>query len=299
MPRDCHPHLGLVCVTHSDECRYRTLTRKRLLSLSADRQEEVLKDLYLANLERLRNALAFCHRQAIRLYRVTSNLFPFSDEPLGEGILRSMGPDLAMIGPMAQKLGIRMLIHPDQFVVLSSDSPQVVETSIRILDRHALAFDLFGLPRSAWSAMILHGGKSNRAEQLVGVIERLAPAIRSRLVLENDEYAYSAAEILSVCQRAGVPMVFDCHHHIIKEKLETYDHPSIGEMIRAARKTWAEPSWQIVHLSNGRESFADPRHSDFIGSFPEAFLRTPWIEVEAKAKEQAIARLRREYPQLA
>lgn len=275
------------------------MTRKRLLTLTPAEQEQVLRQLYQANLGRFHQALTFCAQKAIRLYRVTSNLFPFSDEPLGQRILREMGADLATIGRRAGELSIRVVIHPDQFVVLSSDSPSVVQVSRTILDRHALAFDLCGLERSAWAALILHGGKANRAEQLLGVIARLPEAVRLRLVLENDEYAYGAAEILDICRRAKVPMVFDCHHHVIKEKLDSYDHPSIEQMVRVARSTWPNPAWQIVHLSNGRESFNDPKHSDLIEALPEAYLKVPWIEVEAKGKEQAIARLRQWHPRLA
>jgi len=92
--------------------------------------------------------------------------------------------------------------------VLSSDSPQVVATSIRVLAQHSRVLDLFGLPVSAWTAMTIHGGKSNRADKMVEVIGTLPDNIRNRLVLENDEYAYGATEILDICQRAGVPMVF-------------------------------------------------------------------------------------------
>ena len=55
--------------------------------------------------------------------------------------------------------------------------------------------------------MEIHGGKGDRADALVRVIRGLPDGIRTRLVLENDEYAYSAAEILDVCRRAEVPMV--------------------------------------------------------------------------------------------
>ena len=106
------------------------------------------------------------------------------------------------------------MLHPDQFVVLSSKSRKIAATSRKILDKHALAFDLMGLPRSPWALMNIHGGLGDRTESLVRSIERLPDAVRSRLTLENDEYTYGAAEILDVCHRTGVPFVFDCHHHV-------------------------------------------------------------------------------------
>jgi UV DNA damage endonuclease len=294
--RTVRPQLGLVCMSAGDEVRFRTITRTRYLALSqADRQAK-LEELYLDNLSRLRAALEFCRARRIRLYRAISGLFPMSDEPLGEQILLRMEDDLAAVGKLAQRYGIRVIQHPDQFVVLSSVSDQVVRQSIEILRKHALAFDLLGLPCSAWSAIILHGGKAGRAQQLFEVIPRLPENVRSRLVLENDEYAYSAREILEICHGAGVPMVFDAHHHAIREKLDSYEHPSVAEMTHAARRTWPKGDWQIVHLSNGVNSIADPRHSDLIHTVPSAFANAPWIEVEAKGKEQAIDELRRIWP---
>jgi UV DNA damage endonuclease len=143
--------------------------------------------------------------------------------------------------------------------------------------------------------MQLHGGKSDRAERLVSVIGGLPDQVRSRLALENDEHAYGATEILNVCRAASVPMVFDAHHHVIHERLSSYDDSSVAEMLAAARETWPVPDWQLVHISNGRASFGDPHHSDFITAMPAAYRDAPWIEVEAKLKEQAIERLRAEW----
>lgn len=292
-PPHIGPNLGLVCLSFGPECRYRTITRTRFLALSEADRERTLVELYWDNLSRLHWTLGFCARRDIRLYRVTSALFPMSDEPLGERVMRSMAANLSSVGRRLDRLGIRMVIHPDQFVVLSSDNPKVVETSRRIMEKHALAFDLMGLPQTPWAAMILHGGKAGRAEQLVAEVARLPANVRNRLCLENDEYAYSAAEIHDVCRRAGVPMIFDNLHHAIKDKVESYDHPSFERFIAMARETWQpNPDWQIVHLSNGAESFLDRNHSEHITDVPPAYANVPWIEVEARGKELAIAKLR-------
>ncbi|WP_460203124.1 UV DNA damage repair endonuclease UvsE [Scytonema sp. NUACC21] len=288
------PHLGLVCITFSKEVRYRTITRTRYLELPENQRETALKVIYRENLQRLDFALTFCARHSIKLYRMPSGLFPMSDleDEVGANLLESMSADLAKIGQRAERVGIRMVLHPDQYVVLSSDSPQVVASSRKILDRHARTLDLLGLPRSSWSLMNIHGGKSQRLEQLVRVISELPENIRSRLTLENDENAYSAREILEVCQRAKVPLVFDAHHHICHENLESYDDPSVAEMFYAARETWENPEWQLVHISNGEEGFRDRKHSAFITAMPSVYREAPWIEVEAKHKEEAIANLR-------
>jgi UV DNA damage endonuclease len=293
--RAATPQLGLVCQTSTEEVRFRTITRSRFLALPEEQKAPRLRELYEHNLRRLYGALAYCNAHGIHLYRASCQLFPIDDPPRDE-VLVELAPAMAGFADRARRLGVRVLMHPDQFVVLSSDSPNVVETSVQILSRHARVFDYLGLPRSPWSCLILHGGKGGRSDRLIETIGRLPESARSRLVLENDESAYGAAEILDVCRRAGVPMVFDAHHHLCREKLDSYDHPSIAEFTAAARDTWPRPEWQLVHISNGLGSFCDPRHSDTITTMPEAFEDVPWIEVEAKAKEQAVVALRRMWP---
>lgn len=294
--KEIRPNLGLVCITASEAVRYRTVTRKRLLSLPGGERARILLAVFRANLSVLETALDFCSSRGIKLYRISSGIFPFSDEPKGEAILAGMAPELGRVGERARALGVRLVFHPDPFVVLSSDSPAVRQNSVKILSMHARILDLLGQPRSSWAAVQLHGGKGGRSSALVRSIRELPEEIRSRVVLENDERAYSASEILAVCQKAQVPMVFDAHHHICREKLTSYDHPSVAEMFYAARRTWPDPSWQMVHISNGASFFNDPRHSDRITRMPAVFREAPWIEVEAKRKEEAIEQLMREWP---
>lgn len=293
------PRLGLVCLTRSDAVRYRTITRARYLQLSLSERQRTLHTLYSENIRRLQRALSFCVSHDILLYRVPSGLFPQHDDEVGVQVLETLKPELSGIGQQATLLQIRLVQHPDQYVVLNSDAPQVRRTSSSILQRHARLLDLLNLPRSPWAAITIHGGKAGRAEQLLSMISDLPETVRSRLTLENDERAYGASAILKLCQRAGVPMVFDAHHHVCHEGLTSYEHPSIAEFLLAARQTWPDPAWQLVHLSNGRDSFADPRHSGLIRAIPSAYRNAPWIEVEAKAKERAILRLRAEWPWLA
>ncbi|MBN9420509.1 MAG: UV DNA damage repair endonuclease UvsE [Candidatus Eremiobacteraeota bacterium] len=278
---------GLVCQTFSEEIRFRTITRKRMLSLGEEQQKETIRELYNHNLKKLVQAFAYCRQHEIGLFRISSNLLPFMDHELGHDLMRrEFAPALQAVGEQAADL--RLVIHPDQFTVLNSDSPEVIRNSIAFLAAQAELLDLLGQPRSSWTPLEIHGGKSDRSQRLVEVIDGLAEPIRSRLVLENDEKCYSAAQILEVCRATGVPMVFDAHHHIVREKLDSYDHPSVAEMLAAARSTWPDPDWQLVHISNGRAHFQDMAHSDLIHVMPACYREAPWIEVEAKHKELAI-----------
>lgn len=284
------PELGLVCITCGPEVRYRTMTLARYKQFSEAEQRSRLSDLYQSNLNMLLFALDYVHQQGWKLYRVTANLFPLSDleDGLGKSILLEMQDQLSEVGKKALQLGVRVGVHPDQFVVLSSESERVIQNSVQHLEHHGWVMDLLGLPRSAWSFMNIHGGKGGRGFKLVETIHTLSDSVKSRLTLENDEKVYSARDIFEACIAAGVPMVFDAHHHVVKEKLPSLSDPSIEQWVKLSRQTWPDPSWQVVHLSSGKEGIHDSRHHDLITDFPEALWDVPWIEVEAKAKETAI-----------
>jgi len=289
------PTLGLVCVTQSDAIRFRTVTRTRLLSFPPEEQATILRSIYSDNIMRLARAVDFCAEHGIQLYRMSSALFPSADTPEGAPVLAEFDTALAAIGAASRESGLRIVAHLEPFVVLNSDNPPVIENSIRNLEYHASVLDRLGLPRSPWAAMIVHGGKSGRSERLIETIAALPSPVKSRLVLENDEDAYSASDILAVCYATQVPMVFDAHHHVCREKLDSYEHLSVTEMFFAARATWSNPAEQIVHISNGREHFNDIRHSQYITLMPSVYAFAPYIEVEAKAKEDAIAQLQTQW----
>jgi len=288
-------NLGLVCITTTDAVRYKTVTRKRLLSFDEPVQREMLRVIYGENINRTGNAIEFCAANGINLYRLTSGLFPFSDEPIGAEILDDFAEQLSITGRKAIANNLRIVMHPDQFVVLSSDSENVIENSVKILKMHARTLDLLEQPRSEWAIMNIHGGKGDRTDKLVESVGKLPDEIRSRIAFENDEHAYSSEQILEVCRRASVPMVFDAHHHVCREKLDDYNHESVAEMFWAARTTWKSSENQLVHISNGREHFQDRAHHDLVFTMPEVFRFAPWIEVEAKHKEIAIEKLKSEW----
>ena len=290
------PKLGLVCLSSDEQIKYRNLTRAIYLKTPPRHRRLLLLGVYWDNTHRLLRALDYCARRHIKLYRATSNLFPFSDEPLGRDVLQSIPATLAAVGRRARKHGIRLVLHPDQFVVVNSESRQTRATSVKILQKHALWFDLFGLEQSTWNLMNIHGGKMNRIDTLVRAVDRMDDNVRSRLTFENDEYSYSATEILEISRRTGCPTVFDCHHHVIKEGLDSYDHPSVREMTLAARETWPDPSWQLCHVSNGDVAFRDRYHAEFARMMPGAFRDVPWLEVESRGKERAILDLRQSWP---
>ncbi|MCD0161156.1 UV DNA damage repair endonuclease UvsE [Deinococcus sp. 6YEL10] len=293
-PTPVSPAYGLVCLTAGPEVRFRTITLTRYRALTPTAREGALLDLYADNIARLRAAATFCQARGIRLYRLSSSLFPMLDlagDDTGAAVLTHLAPQLTRAGQAFADAGIRVLMHPEQFIVLNSDRPEVRENSLRAIGAHARVMDSLGLSRTPWNLLLLHGGKGGRAAELRDLIPDLPDAVRLRLGLENDERAYSPRDLLPVCEATGTPLVFDAHHHVIHDRLPDQEHPSVREWVLSARRTWTPPDWQVVHLSNGIDGPQDRRHSHLITHLPSAYHDVPWIEVEAKGKEEALAAL--------
>ena len=117
--------------------------------------------------------------------------------------------------------------------------------------------------------------------------------VRRRLTLENDDGLYTPCDLLPVCERLGIPFVYDLHHHRCLA-----DGRNVEDTTRRALKTWnREP---LFHISSPLCSWQDrtPRnHHDYIHpeDFPESWLNLDiTVEVEAKAKELAVIKLMRD-----
>jgi len=93
------------------------------------------------------------------------------------------GDEYQLLAPHG-RIRIRLVLHPDQYVVLSSIRLQVVQSKNQ---RHARTFD-FIVAASPWALMNIHGGNPN-AEQPIRVITELPR--ESVPTFENDEYAYN------------------------------------------------------------------------------------------------------------
>lgn len=300
--RPARVHLGLVCLT-SPGCPPRISYRKVQLARATP---ESLRLAYRANVATLRRALTYCRRDLhTRLYRMPSGLLPWLDAPPGElrewadAAFAEVAPDLRAVGEEfcrgpALRLDdapgeqpIRVTSHPDQFCVLNSERPDVVQSSIRMLAAEARVMDAMGLQRSPWAGINIHGGARDRLAELRAAVNALPDAVRSRLTLENCERAYSVPDLCAV----GVPVVFDPHHEVVRSGCGL-DSEHLVAHADLAMATWPDPCPPLAHLSNGLTGPRDRRHNDFISHVFPSLRRFHWIDVEAKGKELAIRALR-------
>ena len=293
---------GLCCAWSEEPIRFRTATATALRRLSADERLARLGALAAANAAALAASLRACHARGIGAFRVGSGVLPLATHPeLGYALTAlpagaATREAFARCGELARELGVRLSFHPDQFVVLGSPRPEVVASSLAELEHQAEVAEWIGA-----DVVTLHGGggygePASALARLEAAVARLSPRARSRLALENDDRVFTPEQLLPVCRRLGLPLVYDVHHHRCLP-----DSLPVDEATAEALATWdREP---LFHLSSPRDGWGgrDPRrHHDYVdlADLPRGWLDMELtVEVEAKAKELAVARLMAEAPE--
>jgi UV DNA damage endonuclease len=288
--------LGLCCQFAREPIKFRTTTATAMLRLPRKERLKRLAGLCLDNAAALHASLEFCASHGIGAFRINSQILPVKTHPEA-GYAMDELPDAPRIverfrdcGRLAREHHLRLSFHPDQFVVLNSPNPKTLAHSLAELDYQAEVAEWVGADTINIHGGGAYGDKTTALGVLRRNIEKLPDPVRSRLTLENDDKVYTPADLLPVCADTGVPLVYDVHHHRCLR-----DGLSVAEATEQARATWrAEP---LFHISSPLEGWSGPkpqRHHDYIdpADFPQEWLGWPLtVEVEAKAKELAVARL--------
>ncbi|MBL8823255.1 MAG: UV DNA damage repair endonuclease UvsE [Planctomycetia bacterium] len=288
--------LGLCCCFSDEPIRFSTTTAAAISRLARQAALEKLGNLALANAHSLIAALSYCSENGIGCFRVLSQILPLKTHPTHGYEIADLpqGKEIKLLflqaGAFAGKLGIRTCFHPDQFVVLNSPKPEVVNASIRELEYQAEVAEWIGA-----DVINIHGGgafgdKPRALDAFAQCLQRLSPAVRKRLTLENDDRIYSPSDLLPLCQSYQIPLVYDVHHHRCHP-----DNLRVEEATKQAIATWnREP---LFHISSPCEGWKGPkpqRHHDYINisDFPRCWLKhNLTVEVEARAKEKAVLKL--------
>jgi len=259
------------------------------------------------NLENTLRILWFLKGNGLSCYRFATHLIPLATHEATDGWEwwqdPLLEPLLARIGQVIRQESFRVSTHPPQLCVLNAAEPGVFAWVERYTDYHVRLFRTMGLDET--TKIVLHVGKrfpgGNQAglRQALANVERLPEAVRARLVLENDDRTFSAKETLTLCQQAGVPMVFDLHHHWCRNDGEDY-----RDLLPAVFATWRDRPPK-VHLSTPRSPEDVRAHADYVDAgFVEPFLEYAAslgsfdVMVEAKMKDLAALRLRQELPHI-
>ena len=138
-----------------------------------------------------------------------------------------------------------------------------------------------------------YGDKHRALFRLARRIEKLPERVRARLTLENDDRIYTPADLLPFCKETGVPFVYDVHHHRCLP-----DGMRIEDTTEKALRTWnREPLFHISSPLGGWKTNNARQHHDYVDikDFPVNWMDlSATVEVEAKAKELAVLKLRKD-----
>jgi UV DNA damage endonuclease len=292
--------LGLCCLFREAPITFRSTTARHLAGFPRAEQLARLSALCLHNARSLRQALQYAATHAIGAFRVLSQFFPLFTHPeLGYGLdeLPAAGAiraELAAAARFRAARDLRLSFHPDQFIVLSSPRPEVVASGSRELAYQAQVAELIGA-----EVINVHGGgaygdKKEALARFARHFRELPEGVRKRLTVENDDTSYTVRDLLPLCQEIGIPLVYDIHHHRCLP-----DGLSEPEATRLAAATWERAGREpYFHLSSPRHGWGSgkPRpHADYIdpADFPACWRGlSATIDIEAKAKELAVLRLK-------
>ena len=175
--------LGLVCISEllrdkSPELKFQTMTRAQFNKKDREESIQILSGRVAHNLRVTIETIKHCKEVGIKHYRLSCKLFPLITDPtLNLQVEHFPNYDdilnlLREIGRIAQQLQISLSIHPDQFVVLGSNSDDVCAKSIVELNFHAWVLDMCGMPRDYTCPINIHPSLS-KFDSVEGFMNKL------------------------------------------------------------------------------------------------------------------------------
>ena len=267
-------------------------TTNRTLRLASLKDREKLRGLVRDNISSLETILRWNAERSIDLFRIGQGLIPFASHPAFPYDWEAEhGDELRGIGGLARELGIRLSMHPGQYINPGSPKPEVVDRSLTELRYVARVFDFIG---SLDSVLVLHlgGAYDDREAATRRFVEALLPekVVLRYLAIENDERIWIVAETVRAARSLGVPAIVDTLHHALNP----------GDLTLVEALNLALPTWDTrgvrpkLHLSSQDPEKRPGAHAysvdlrDWHALLSALDGRETDVMVEAKGKEHAL-----------
>ena len=215
------------------------------------------------SLEYVDQILDYLHGVGLDMYRLSSDLAPYAthpDMPQFHNMVAESDAELALFGRKAREYDIRLSFHPSQYVLLNSPDPLLTRKSIWDLASQAEMLDRMGAGDEA--VLVTHVGgvygdhEASRARWIEGW-EQCPDHVKRRLVLENDDIRFSAADALWIQERTGVRLIFDYQHFwcLNPERLEL--RPTLERFLAS----WPEGTRPKIHFSSPRTEMREVKRT--------------------------------------
>jgi UV DNA damage endonuclease len=193
---------------------------------------------------------------------------------------------------------MRVDFHPDHFVLLNSPKTDILNNSIKTLAMHHAL--LKGMEIDPEHRCVLHVGgvyenREKALEQFIHNWGLVSTRLQNMIILENDDTSFTLHDTLYLCEKLGIPLVFDYHHHLAH-------HQDINWQEQWGRivGTWEHSRMPVkMHISSPRSEKEFRAHAEYVdaemfmdflngmkGSVPEIHCM-----IEAKKKDLALFKL--------
>ena len=292
-------NLGYACINTGLSAN-RIMTNRTMRRKTFDAQGiDYVSDLALANVKDLKTIVQWNNEMGIKLFRLSSQIFPWSDEYDITHLkdYNEIAKLMLEVGQIATDGGQRLTMHPGPYNCLASPTQKVVDKTIRELNFHSEQFNMMGYTPSNYNKINIHvggayGDKKATLARFCDNFHLLNDDTKKRLVIENDDSPneYSVKDLFDgIYQVIGIPITFDYFHHKFNTGNLTEE-----EALKMASITWPEGITQCCHYSESRrkekldESIRAQAHSDLISGIIESYGLDIDVVVEAKHKELAV-----------
>lgn len=311
---------GLVCKTLEP-----LATAHRTVTASSAPDKAKLREIYLHNLKHTQTLIQFCVEKNIFNLRLSSDLFPLWSHKdykrIAAGLLSSSAVLEAMfaVQKAAAEADITLSVHPDQFILLSSQKDYVNANGVYELGLWGSVAERMGISLINIHGGPKSGGKDFHFNTFAKNFDKLPEATQVRLSIENDEKCYGPHDVLELAQRVGAKALLDFHHnrvHYLMHRVKSAsDWSHADEEAESLLGDFASTYGEQIphfHLSSPRGGWVRKfnllcPHADLIDVADVPMFLYTWskrhgdvnLDVEAKSKEVAIADLRRKVKRLA
>ena len=302
--------LGLCCLNMTLRAQNPSVFASRKMIIRTIREKGIicLKMKIIENLTDVLKIMDWNEENGIKVYRLSSEMFPHKSNPKVEDYSFDFVMDLLkLIGEKSKKYNQRLTFHPGQYNVVGTPNKKTFQQTCIDLKYHADVLDLMNLGKD--SVMVVHGGgmygdKEKTKLRWCEQFHHLPENVKKRLVLENCEKSFSVKDCLDVSKKINIPVVFDTHHFECYKLLHPDEEFEDAEFyIPLVLETWTKrgikPKFHVSEQGSGRCG----HHSDYIQEIPQYLLEIPEkygididIMIEAKKKELAIQKLYEKYP---
>ena len=190
----------------------------------------------------------------LRMVRLSSPILPcatqadwryFWHKP---DVVQYLETEFAKVGDLARSMDVRLSFHPGQFVVLASETEDIVNRSIEEFEYHVDMAKYMGYGKTFQDFKInVHISGRKGPQGIKDALKRLSPEARNTITIENDEISWGVDASLELVE--DLALVLDIHHHFVKTG--EYIDPD-SDTVKRLQDSWRGVR-PVIHYSVSRE----------------------------------------------